>query len=234
LTLNAGALLDIQLGAPSSADLINVTAGTTTINGGTINLTDEGGLAVGTYPIIDYVGALAGSAASLGFGTVPAGFSFSIQDTGSLINLLVTAGLTGDFNDDGKVDAALCHLAEERDGEQPAAQRQRAAHPGRTVRPVEGQFRQHDHARRRQRLRPGRRARADERGAAADRFGSRGNPSPSALIVKLNPRSRVSPRRGSASFGETRLHAAFSLPAAADAYRILQGIFDTGRRAEKI
>ena len=107
LTLNSGSLLDIQLGAPSSADLINVTGGTTTINGGTLNLTDEGGLAIGTYPIIDYVGVLAGSASNLTFGTTPAGFNFSIQDTGSLINLLVSAGgLVGDFNEDDKVDAA--------------------------------------------------------------------------------------------------------------------------------
>jgi hypothetical protein len=108
LTLGAGSLLAIDLGAPTTGDRINV-AGTTTINGGTVNVTDAGGLATGIYTILDYAGALGGSFSNLTLGTVPAGFTINLVDTGSLINLDVTgaaAGLLGDFNEDGKVDAA--------------------------------------------------------------------------------------------------------------------------------
>jgi autotransporter-associated beta strand protein len=109
LTLNTGSILNFDLGAPTMADLLNVTGGTTTINGGSLNLNNVGGLANGTYTLIDYTGALAGSAANLALGTTPAGFNFSIVDSGSTIDLMVSTGgggLDGDYNMDGKVDAA--------------------------------------------------------------------------------------------------------------------------------
>jgi hypothetical protein len=109
LTLEIGSILDFELGAPSSGDLINVTGGTTTINGGSVSLTDAGGLAAGTYTLIDYVGTLGGDVANLGTPTGPAGFNYSLVDTGSVINLSVTAvavGVLGDFNEDDIVDAA--------------------------------------------------------------------------------------------------------------------------------
>jgi hypothetical protein len=79
-----------------------------TINGGTVNLFDIGGLAVGTYTLIDYVGTLGGAVGNLGFGTQPAGFTFLLVNNmaNTSIDLQVTVGIPGDFNVDGKVDAA--------------------------------------------------------------------------------------------------------------------------------
>jgi fibronectin-binding autotransporter adhesin len=106
---DTGSILDIELAAPGSSDKLNSTlTNGLTINGGVVNLTNLGGLAAGTYTLIDYAGALVGSADSLVFGSVPAGFGFDLVDTGMLINLLVTAAPTNnaDFNDDGVIDAA--------------------------------------------------------------------------------------------------------------------------------
>lgn len=109
--LEAGSILDFELGAPTNSDRLNVNlANGLTINGGTLNLTNAGGLAAGTYTLIDYAGTLAGSVDNLLFGSVPNGFTFDLVDTGSLINLLVTGGGGSaddpDFNDDGTIDAA--------------------------------------------------------------------------------------------------------------------------------
>jgi autotransporter-associated beta strand protein len=114
LTLAPLSNLNFELGAPGSpygtGDLINVTGGTMTINGGTVNLFDAGGLGAGTYKLIDYVGALAGSFGSLALGgTQPAGFTYSlVNNTGNTsIDLLVTAATAnGDWNGDTKVNAA--------------------------------------------------------------------------------------------------------------------------------
>jgi hypothetical protein len=83
-------------------------AGGTTINGGILNLFNAGGLSAGTYTLIDYAGALVGNVDNIAFGAVPSGFSFDLVDTGSLINLNVTAAATNDadFNNDGVVSAA--------------------------------------------------------------------------------------------------------------------------------
>ena len=52
----------MELGAagnPGSSDRINVTlANGLTLTGGTVNLTDAGGLGAGTYRLIDYSGTL--------------------------------------------------------------------------------------------------------------------------------------------------------------------------------
>jgi hypothetical protein len=63
LTLNSGSLLRFDIGAPGTSDLINVTGGTFTVNGGgAITLdTSLGGLAAGEYNLIDYVGAAGGA-----------------------------------------------------------------------------------------------------------------------------------------------------------------------------
>jgi autotransporter-associated beta strand protein len=112
ITLNAGSILDFELGAagnPGTSDLLNSTlAGGLTINGGTVNLTNAGGLGAGTYKIIDYAGALAGNFSSLVLGTVPNGFGFSLENTGNEINVLVSAAPVndGDFNNDGFIDVA--------------------------------------------------------------------------------------------------------------------------------
>jgi hypothetical protein len=101
-------------------DLLNVTGGVTTVNGGSLNVNDIGGLAVGNYTLIDYTGTLVGSATNLTLGTTPAGFNFSIVDSGSTIDLMVSTGggLDGDFNNDGKVDAADYVVWRKTDGSQ--------------------------------------------------------------------------------------------------------------------
>ena len=101
LTLNAGSVLDFELGAPGVSDLINVN-GLLSLNGGSLNLTNAGGLAFGTYTLIDY-GTVTGSVAALGTPSGPVGYSYSLIDTGSMINLVVT--FPGDFNSDGIVDS---------------------------------------------------------------------------------------------------------------------------------
>jgi len=108
LTLNAGSVLDFELSFPGFGDQIDVT-GLLTLDGGAVNLIDFNGfLGAGNYTLIDY-GTVSGSVANLGTPTGPAGFNYELVDTGSLIRLVVTeppAGVQGDYNDDGVVDAA--------------------------------------------------------------------------------------------------------------------------------
>jgi hypothetical protein len=106
LTLNTGSILDFELGAPTTGDLI-IASGTTNILGGTLNITNAGGMAAGLYPIIDYAGTLSGSVANLALGTTPAGFSYALMDNGSAINLQISSLVTNDadFNDDGFINA---------------------------------------------------------------------------------------------------------------------------------
>jgi autotransporter-associated beta strand protein len=113
LTVNSGSFLDFELGAPGSpgvtSDLINVVdTNGLTLSGGSVVLMDGGGLAAGTYTLIDYAGTLNGDVLNLGTPTGPAGFTYSLSNNpgNTSIDLLVTAaGLPGDFNSDGKVDA---------------------------------------------------------------------------------------------------------------------------------
>jgi autotransporter-associated beta strand protein len=105
LTVNSGAVLNFEIGPFGFSDQINV-GGLLTLNGGSINVIDAGGLNIMTYTLIHY-GTLGGSVANLGTPTGPAGFEYTLIDTGSSILLDVSApGLPGDFNGDGAVDAA--------------------------------------------------------------------------------------------------------------------------------
>jgi fibronectin-binding autotransporter adhesin len=111
LVLNPGSILDFELGAPGSpginSDLINVTAsGGLTISGGSVALTNAGGLAVGTYTLIDYLGTLGGAVANLGTPTGPAGFSYALVNNASNTSIDLTVGLLGDYNHNGIVDSA--------------------------------------------------------------------------------------------------------------------------------
>jgi autotransporter-associated beta strand protein len=103
LTLNTGSILDIEIGAPSTSDQINVT-GLLTLAGGSVNLINLGGVDFGTYTLITY-GSLSGSVSNLGSPTGgPSNFNYTLLDTGSAINLSVT--IPGDFNVDGNVDGS--------------------------------------------------------------------------------------------------------------------------------
>jgi autotransporter-associated beta strand protein len=113
LTLAAGSILDFELDTVAStdtSDMINVTtANGLTINGGTLNLTDVGGMTPGTYTLIDYSGTLNGNVSNLVLGAAPSGFVFALANNqaNTTIDLVVSAaGLAGDFNNDGSVDAA--------------------------------------------------------------------------------------------------------------------------------
>ncbi len=89
LTVNAGSVLDFEMGPGGAVDLINV-AGLLTLNGGSLHLANAGGLAAGTYPLIVY-GSRNGSVTALGTPSGPAGFTYGLIDTGSSINLVVGA-----------------------------------------------------------------------------------------------------------------------------------------------
>jgi hypothetical protein len=110
VTLTAGSILDFDLGAPGTSDLLDVGTSTFTVDGGSVNLANAGGLASGTYTLIDY-GTLAGTGIAAFLSQVPtgpAGFTYALVDTGSLINLQVTAVAANDadYNEDGVIDAA--------------------------------------------------------------------------------------------------------------------------------
>jgi autotransporter-associated beta strand protein len=84
LTLNSGALLNIDLGATN--DKVAVT-GALALNG-TINLTNLSGFAAGTYPIITYTGALSGSLPAIG--SRPSGYVASVNtNTAGQVRLIV-------------------------------------------------------------------------------------------------------------------------------------------------
>jgi hypothetical protein len=73
LTLNAGAILNFEVGAPGTADKIAVTNALAL--GGTLNVTNLAGFGPGTNTIFTYGGALSGS---LAVGSQPAGYSCTV------------------------------------------------------------------------------------------------------------------------------------------------------------
>ena len=81
LTLNAGSVLDFELGPGGAQDLLGI-SGLLTLNGGSLHLTDTGGMGAGTYPLIFY-GSRSGNVSALGTPTGPAGYNYSLFDTGS-------------------------------------------------------------------------------------------------------------------------------------------------------
>ncbi len=102
LTLNAGSVLDLELGASSMADRIDV-AGLLSLNGGSLNFIDAGGMGIGFYNLISY-GTLSGSLANVSAPSGSGNLDYQLLDTGSAIFLVVS--LPGDFNFDGTVNAA--------------------------------------------------------------------------------------------------------------------------------
>jgi fibronectin-binding autotransporter adhesin len=114
LLLGTGSVLNFELDTVSGSDVsdqVNVTAaGGLTINGGTLNLTNAGAMTAGTYTLFNYEASFGGALSNLTLGTQPAGFSYLLVNnmTATSIDLMVTDGAAnpGDFNLDGKVDAA--------------------------------------------------------------------------------------------------------------------------------
>jgi fibronectin-binding autotransporter adhesin len=91
LTLDAGAILEFQLGTVS--DLISVTGGTLTgPSSGTVtlNLSDAGGFTDGTYTLFDYTSATLSDFDTTDFtiGTSIAGYDYSFTLTGTALQLI--------------------------------------------------------------------------------------------------------------------------------------------------
>lgn len=101
LTLNAGSMLDFEVGSAGAADRVDV-AGLLTLGNASLNITDAGGMNIGLYPLLNY-GSLAGSLSNLTI-SGPNTFAYKLIDSGSAINLRVS--LLGDFNLDGSVDSS--------------------------------------------------------------------------------------------------------------------------------
>jgi hypothetical protein len=114
LTLNAGSVLDIELGAPGVNDLINI-IGALTLNGGLVNLVDLGGLDVGTYTLAVYSSKV-GSVANLGTPIGPSNFNYQLAASENSLNLFVS--LPGDFDLDGTVDGNDYAMWRKKDGTQ--------------------------------------------------------------------------------------------------------------------
>lgn len=100
LTLNAGSVLDIELAAPGTSDLINI-SGALTLNGGSVNLFDAGGLDAGTYTLATFA-SVVGSEANLSTPTGPSSFNYKLVALANSLSLLVS--IPGDFDLDGMVD----------------------------------------------------------------------------------------------------------------------------------
>ena len=116
LTLNAGAILDFELdtiAGVDTSDRINVTlTDGLTIEGGSVTIANAGAMTDGTYTLINYAGTIMGSGLSTFLSTPPtgpAGFAYSLinNTANTSIDLIVTAaGIPGDYNNNGVVDAA--------------------------------------------------------------------------------------------------------------------------------
>ena len=111
LTLAAGSILDFELDTVvgvDTSDLLNVTNSSgLSILGGTLNLTNAGSMTAGTYKLIDYLGSFNGSLNNISFGTLPAGFIYTLVNNTSATSIdLVVATLLGDYSSNDRVDAA--------------------------------------------------------------------------------------------------------------------------------
>jgi autotransporter-associated beta strand protein len=115
----SGGTLSFELGAPSTSDLLNVTGtDSLTITSGLVDLIDTGGLATGTYTLIDYVGTpLTNTTVDLlSFQNVPGGFNYDLVDnaTNTTIDLVVTtlgSGAGGAVPEPGSVLLAAMALS---------------------------------------------------------------------------------------------------------------------------
>ncbi|PKA68272.1 outer membrane autotransporter protein [Pseudomonas baetica] len=86
LTLGAGSNVDVALGTPSTASLMNI-GGNLTLDGN-LNVTDAGGFGVGVYRLFNYTGALTNL--GLDVASVPVGYGLG--------DLLVQTGVANQIN----------------------------------------------------------------------------------------------------------------------------------------
>jgi fibronectin-binding autotransporter adhesin len=96
LTLNASAVTNLQIGSFTSAPIINITGTNAFTFGGlsTINITNAGGLAAGTYQLFNYTGTALANITNLQLGSTPGGgftYSLSNNQTNTSIDLIVSA-----------------------------------------------------------------------------------------------------------------------------------------------
>jgi hypothetical protein len=103
--------LKFELNAPGTGDQVLLNSGT--LNIGTLDFSDFsftnlGGVAVGTYKLFDAASTITGSigTASGTFGGFSATLSRDNINNDVLLNVTGTAGIAGDYNNNGKVDAA--------------------------------------------------------------------------------------------------------------------------------
>ena len=96
LTLSTGSILDFELGTAS--DQIVLAGGSLTgpgsVGGVTVNLSDSGGFAAGTYTLINYTSATLPSgyaADSFALGTTIAGYTYNFSRSGNSLLLSATA-----------------------------------------------------------------------------------------------------------------------------------------------
>lgn len=92
LALDAGSVVDVTLGAPSTTRLFNI-VGDLTLNG-TLNVANAGGFGDGLYRLFDYGGAMSGS--GLAIGATPAGYTagdLTVQTSvAHQVNLIAASG----------------------------------------------------------------------------------------------------------------------------------------------
>jgi autotransporter-associated beta strand protein len=112
LNLVSGSVLDFEIGSGGAVDLASVT-GQLQLNGGSVHIFDTGGMGPGTYPIILY-GSRLGNVTNLGTPTGPAGFTYSLFDTGSSINLQVSLVPEASTLMLGAIGAWVLHFARHR------------------------------------------------------------------------------------------------------------------------
>jgi autotransporter-associated beta strand protein len=86
LTLNAGAILNFELGAIAASDKIVVN--NNLVLGGTLNVTNVTGFGAGTYTLITYGGALSGTPPAIG--SKPSGYGCTVNaNTAGQVRLIV-------------------------------------------------------------------------------------------------------------------------------------------------
>lgn len=95
LTLNAASITNFQLATPTSTAIINITGvnGLSLAGSSTVNLTNIGGLAAGSYRLFDYTGTALPNLNNLSLGSTPGGgftYSLSNNQTNTSIDLIVS------------------------------------------------------------------------------------------------------------------------------------------------